>query len=350
MDANIVALSGIAIAIGTMVDMGIIFCGNILKHLEEANPAEERSHVIFRASNEVATAVLTAVSTTVVSFLPVFTMIAAEGKLFRPLAFTKTFALIASVIVALTIIPPAAHVLQGGRITFDRVRRYTMGALVIAGVLVMFLVAWWVGAIVVGLGLYKLLESRIPLSYQKYGPYLASAVAVLVVGVMLTDHWLPLGPQKGLVRNLLFVGVLIGGLLGFFTIFQRYLYEPILRWSLARKALFLSVPVTILFLGGCAWLGFDRVFSFVPKLASSVGVSDSIIRDSRLWHAASNSFPGLGKEFMPPLDEGASLQCGCRLVSRSFSLIVPANSVRLSIDSPMGTAGRELILARDRVG
>lgn len=54
---------------------------------------------------------LTAVSTTIISFLPVFAMSGAEGKLFRPLAFTKTFALLASVIVAVTIIPPVAHVL-----------------------------------------------------------------------------------------------------------------------------------------------------------------------------------------------------------------------------------------------
>jgi len=105
-DANIVALSGIAIAIGTMVDMGIIMCENILKHLDEADPDEDRLEVIFRATKEVSGAVLTAVSTTIVSFLPVFTMIGAEGKLFKPLAFTKTFALFSSVIVALTIIPP----------------------------------------------------------------------------------------------------------------------------------------------------------------------------------------------------------------------------------------------------
>lgn len=104
-DANIVALSGIAIAIGTMVDMGIIMCENILKHLDEAGPDEDRLEVIFRATKEVSGAVLTAVSTTIVSFLPVFTMIGAEGKLFKPLAFTKTFALFSSVIVALTIIP-----------------------------------------------------------------------------------------------------------------------------------------------------------------------------------------------------------------------------------------------------
>jgi copper/silver efflux system protein len=111
-DANIVALSGIAIAIGTMVDMGIILCENILKHLDEASPEESRlGGRVHRASSEVGSAVLTAVATTIVSFLPVFTMIGAEGKLFKPLAFTKTFALAASVIVALTIIPPAAHIL-----------------------------------------------------------------------------------------------------------------------------------------------------------------------------------------------------------------------------------------------
>ncbi len=288
-DANIVALSGIAIAIGTMVDMGIILCENILKHLDEADPSEDRGHVIFRASNEVASAVLTAVSTTVVSFLPVFTMIAAEGKLFRPLAFTKTFALTASVIVALTIIPPAAHILMGGKVKSGTIRRGLMIGLVVAGVLIALLVSWWAGAIIAGLGIYKLLEERIPENYQKYGPYAASAVAVMVVGVLLTDHWLPLGPEKGLLRNLLFVGMLIGGLLGFFTIFQRYLYEPILRWCLANKLLFLSLPAMILLFGLCVWQGFDRIFSFVPKAASLVGISDSTVRQSRPWTLAANT-------------------------------------------------------------
>lgn len=66
-DANIVALSGIAIAIGTMVDMGIIITENILRHLDEASPDEDRLEVIFRASSEVGSAVLTAISTTIVS-------------------------------------------------------------------------------------------------------------------------------------------------------------------------------------------------------------------------------------------------------------------------------------------
>ncbi len=84
---------------------------NILKRLDESKSGDNPLEVIYNASREVGSAVLTAVATTVISFLPVFAMEAAEGKLFKPLAFTKTFALISSVIVALTLIPPLAHIL-----------------------------------------------------------------------------------------------------------------------------------------------------------------------------------------------------------------------------------------------
>ncbi|MHC4910328.1 MAG: efflux RND transporter permease subunit, partial [Planctomycetota bacterium] len=114
-DANIVALSGIAIAIGTIVDVGIVLCENILRRIEEADPAESRLDVVHRAAAEVGGAVLTAVATTVVGFLPVFTMEAAEGKLFKPLAWTKTFALVASIIIALAIVPSVAQILMGFR-------------------------------------------------------------------------------------------------------------------------------------------------------------------------------------------------------------------------------------------
>ena len=204
-DANIVALSGIAIAIGTMVDMGIILCENILKHLDEADPDENRLEVVFRASSEVGGAVLTAVSTTIVSFLPVFTMIGAEGKLFKPLAFTKTFALAASVIVALTIIPPVAHLLFTTRVKSRTLRQILYGGLVLAGIVLAFWVAWWAGVILAALGAYKLVEESLPARFEHWrdrmhrgGLLLANGAAVLLVGILLTEHWLPLGPEKGL--------------------------------------------------------------------------------------------------------------------------------------------------------
>ncbi len=109
-DSNIMSLSGIAIAIGTLVDMGIIMTENAYRNLlihadEIKNGVKTRLEVIFNAASEVGSAVITAVLTTVVSFLAVFALEAQEGKLFKPLAYTKTFALLASVIVALTLIP-----------------------------------------------------------------------------------------------------------------------------------------------------------------------------------------------------------------------------------------------------
>ncbi len=306
-DANIVALSGIAIAIGTMVDMGIIICENILKHLDEASPDESRLEVVYRASVEVGSAVLTAVSTTIVGFLPVFTMVGPEGKLFRPLAFTKTFALLASIIVALAIIPPAAHLLFTNRARRPWIRQALYGLLVAGGLLLSVMVAWWIGAIVTAVALFHLFEDRMPRSVAKFGPWVASGAAALLVAVLLTEHWLPLGPEQGMTRNLVFVVSLLGGLLTFFQIFQHFLYEPILRWCLAHKLLFLSIPSALVLVGASIWLGFATLFGFLPTMAERVGLSAHTIEQSVLWLKAQATFPGLGKEFMPPLDEGSYL-------------------------------------------
>jgi Cu(I)/Ag(I) efflux system membrane protein CusA/SilA len=294
-DANIVALSGIAIAIGTMVDMGIVVCENILRHLDAAAPKESRLEVVYRATSEVGSAVMTAVLTTVVSFLPVFAMEAAEGKLFKPLAFTKTFALLASVIVALTVIPPLAHVLFTGRIKSRRLVAIGDALLVVLGVVVAVFVTWWAGLLVALLGIARFLGRWVPKRVRRWGPTAANYLIAFAVSIVLARHWLPLGPERGAL-NVVFVVLLIGGVLGALVLFQRA-YEPLLRWCLAHKATFLVAPAALLFLGGATWLGLDRVLGFVPE-----GV-----RSSRPWRTVAATFPGLGKEFMPPLDEGSYL-------------------------------------------
>ncbi len=304
-DANIVALSGIAIAIGTVVDMGIVVCENILKHLDRASPDENPLEVVFRASSEVGSAVLTAVSTTVVSFLPVFTMTGPEGKLFKPLAFTKTFALVASVVVALTIIPAGAHILFTRRPTSSKARTFILSALVAAGAVIAIGVVWWAGVIVAALGACQLLAGRFALM-RKAGAGIATAAAVLFVGILLTSRWLPIGPEKGYLRNLVFVAGVIGGLLVFFRIFQHF-YGRILRWCLAHKLAFLSIPALLTVLGAVTWLGFDRVFGFIPAATERIGVGGTRVRQTSAWRAAYHTFPGLGREFMPPLDEGSFL-------------------------------------------
>ncbi len=296
-DANIVALSGIAIAIGTMVDMGIVICENILKRLDEAGPDDNTLEVVYQAATEVGGAVLTAVATTVVSFLPVFTMTGPEGKLFKPLAYTKTFALIASIIVALTIIPPAAHILFTKRVMLKKFKRYVFGGiLLVAAVIAVVRLNWWTGVLIGAVGLCHVVKERVPKKIDSLLPLVANVVAVVFVGIILAGHWLPLGPAKGMIRNLVFVAVLIGGLLLFFKIFQMF-YGQILAWCLAHKIFFLSIPIVLVLLGGTIWLGFERVFSFVPQQ----------MRSNAFWSKAIHTFPGLGKEFMPDLDEGSFL-------------------------------------------
>ncbi len=262
-EANIVALSGIAIAIGTMVDMGVILSENILRRLTDAGADADRRAVVYRAAAEVGGAVVTAVTTTVISFLPVFTLVAAEGKLFRPLAFTKTFALLAAVLVAIAVIPPLLHLLMRRR------------------------------------GRPDAATGRRSARWQPLANYLLA----LIAACFLTWRWLPLGPGRGLLLNLLFVILCVGGVLVLFHWFGR-VYPRLLRWCLGHKLLFLCLPVALVLWGATIWLGFDRVFAFLPG-AGSGGADGSAW--SRLWSGPRHALPGLGKEFMPPLDEGSFL-------------------------------------------
>jgi Cu(I)/Ag(I) efflux system membrane protein CusA/SilA len=318
-DANIVALSGIAIAIGTMVDMGIVVSENILRHLDEAPPEQSRLDVIHRAASEVGGAVLTAVSTTVISFLPVFTMIGSEGKLFKPLAFTKTFALIASVVVALTIIPPAAHILFCSRIPISgkKIKAGLHLALVLVGVAAGFLLSWWAGVALIGFGVYYLASDYIPENVRRFGPWAANLLAVLFVGVLLSEHWAPVGPERGFLRNFIFVALLVAGLLTFFRLFQHF-YPRILRWCLGHKLLFMSIPTLLLVVGASIWLGFGSVFGGLPKAAQKLGVEPERVKNTTLWVKGTQNFPGLGKEFMPHLDEGSFLWMPTTMVHASF--------------------------------
>ncbi len=253
-DANIVALSGIAIAIGTIVDMGIVVTENILRHIKITKKWSKE--VIYRAVAEVGSAVLTAVSTTVISFLPVFTMAGAEGKLFKPLAYTKTFALVSSIIIALTILPALVHLVMG---------RGTK-------------------------------QNHVDGAVFKRIPRLGNWLVVLIVVVILSSTWSPLGLEKGVFLNFIFTGTLITFIMGGITWFTK-VYPGMLRWALDNKGKVLALPTFVTVFGVVVWLGFNSFFSWMPEF----------VRSSRLYVAANHAFPGLGKEFMPPLDEGSFL-------------------------------------------
>jgi len=294
-DANIVALSGIAIAIGTIVDMGIVVTENILKHLNKASPGASTLELIRKATSEVGGAVLTAIATTVVSFLPVFTMEAAEGKLFKPLAYTKTFALISSVMVALIILPPLAHLLFKNRDKIIRSKLLPLG-LVLAGITMLLLSFWWTGVILLLIAGYTHFKNYVPDNYHKKTHIYLNYIIALIVAILLSSHWEPLGVGAGVFLNFLFVLLLLGSILFLFQLLIRA-YEPILRWCLDNKKVFLTLPLILILSGMNIWLGFDKLFGFMPDF----------VRSSSPYVAMNHAFPGLGKEFMPDLDEGSFL-------------------------------------------
>jgi Cu(I)/Ag(I) efflux system membrane protein CusA/SilA len=114
--SNIMSLGGIAIAIGAMIDAAIVMIENAHKHLERAAPDKPRIDVLIEAASEVGPALFFSLLIITVSFLPIFTMEAQEGRLFSPLAFTKTFAMAAAAILSVTLVPALMVLFVRGRI------------------------------------------------------------------------------------------------------------------------------------------------------------------------------------------------------------------------------------------
>jgi len=309
-DANIVALSGIAIAIGTMVDLGIILSENIIKHIDEAPPGQKLITTIYNGSTEVAGAILTAVSTTIVSFIPVFTMQAAEGKLFGPLAYTKTFALIAALIVSLLILPSIAHTFFGFKINKPKHRRAGNVLLVLAGIVSLFMGFIWAGSLLILLAGIALMREyvtyrNISISGSVKYIYTNLEIIVVIAGVLwlLAGYWLPLGATKSTLLNFVFVALLVSLILGAFILLE-YNYKKVLTWCLDHKGAFLTVPTLIILFGIMIWIGFNSTFGAIRKASNGVGWN---IQGSNVWSGLAHTFPGMQKEFMPSLNEGSFL-------------------------------------------
>ena len=214
--------------------------------------------MILEAVSEVSGAVFTAMATTIISFFPVFAMQAQEGKMFHPLAFTKTIALVASLLLGVLVLPTLAYWI----FSFKTPRK--LGALLIR------------------------LKPQRTFTWRNKTitiNQIMIAIAVLLAIYLLAEAWLPLGANSGIVVNVVFVALIVGVILGFLWLLVIY-YERILRWCLAHRLAFMSIPVATLIAGFLVW-------------------------------------KNTGKEFMPTLDEG------------SFMLMptsMPHSGVQMNID------------------
>lgn len=306
-EANIVALSGIAIAIGVMIDVGVVFVENIIRHMEEEENLTVRKgkafvNLIYKSVSEVSGALSTAMLTTIISFLPVFAMEAQEGKLFKPLAYTKTFALVSAFLLGIAMLPTIAYYIFSLKITSKQVKKVA-NIVLVAGGIILFIFT----GVIAALGLTLLGLNNLFAYYwenNKIPTYINIGIALLIAVYYLTIEWLPIGTQEGLPINFVFVIASIAIILGILWVLVIY-YEGILRWCLAHRWKFMMLPLVTVFFGIVIWLGFDTTFGVVAKGFETVGWKS--FRQTGFWQASSERFSGIGEEFMPSLNEGSFL-------------------------------------------
>jgi Cu(I)/Ag(I) efflux system membrane protein CusA/SilA len=282
-DSNIMSLAGIAIAIGDVADMGIIMTENIYRRV-----ASERDRpyatVIYDAATEVGPAIVTAVSNTIVSFIPVFALADQEGKLFKPLAYTKTFAISASVILALTLVPVLCYYLLKPT-QWSRRRSLML-------------------AIVAGFAATSITRTAMVWQSLASGGSIGWPTAI-AVGVMIGAVVYRMGRERLLPLEENVVARAITAV-----------YRPSLRWVLEHKIAFLTIPITISLVGVAIWQGFERIAYPAQRGLNAAGLYPE---STAPWQYLAARFPGIGREFMPPLDEGSFLYMPSLLPSASLT-------------------------------
>ena len=304
-DANIMALGGIAIAIGTMVDIGIVFVENVTQHFQKAeNQDRPGLTIIAEAVQEVAPAVYTSVLTTIVSFLPVFGLNATELRLFAPLAFTKTFAMVVALVLSLIVLPTLASlVVLRGRGAGGLPVRGCFKTVDLAGRTTG--VGWadslsrfdlFSGVLVTLVGVKQIAGPWTSFDLLRKVGFIETTVALIILASLLARYWLPLGPESGTTLNLCFVFVLLTLVMGTFKLFEMN-YPAMLSWVLNHKRGFMIAPFLLVFMGCAAWLGFSSFSDVLPTSLQKSGPIKSLEK----------TFPGLGREYMPPFDEGSFL-------------------------------------------
>ncbi|MCM2369968.1 efflux RND transporter permease subunit [Aporhodopirellula aestuarii] len=326
--ANIMSLAGIAIAIGTMVDMAIIVSENVYQHLADwekgagsrdkqvgswekqvgswelgvgeskepilsqlpapnsrtAPSSLTRSQVVYEATIEVAPAVVTAVATTIVSFLPVFFLTGRDYKLFSPLAYTKTFAIATAMITAVTIVPALCRLML--RSNVRRKSTALVAALSFSGLL--------------GAASHFLWGSRIAERFELPVWVVTAFAAVLgfVIGWQLMRE--RIRPIEEIPSSR----------------FVRWIYAARLRHALNHKMFALSFPAGLLLLGYGAWIGMPTVLRPVEKFASVFGAD---LNEFPGYVDAKHVFTGLQSDDWIALDEGSWFYMPTLYPAASFS-------------------------------
>ena len=271
-----------------MVDMAIIVSENIYQHLAdwEADPEsdQERSDVIYEAAAEVAPAVMTAVTTTIVSFLPVFFLTGRDYKLFAPLAMTKTFAIAAALIAAVTIVPTLCRLM----LRSANYSKYTATAASIAGAVLLGATAFFIWG-------HNVVER---FAVSLWAVTLVSTAIGFALGWMLTRE--RVRPMDENIVSRIIV----------------WAYRPTLAFFLRHKAAFLVVPSLIVLLGLGGWFGLPSVVEPFETAVEKLGVKPNELPG---YVDLKHTFTGLQSDDWIALDEGSWFYMPTLYPAASFS-------------------------------
>jgi copper/silver efflux system protein len=210
---------------------------------------------------------------------------------------------VAAFLLGIIVLPMLSYYFFSFRLKKEKVNRIWNYGLIAGGVILALLFEMYLPLALSVIGILRLLEPRSRGFLGRYSKEISLFIILAVTIFFLTTHWMPLGVQNSIFGNYLFVIVLLLITLAALLAVVRF-YEPLLNWCLTNKRTFLMLPVITIFIGVLIWQGFPRIFGFVGNGAEAVGWE---LRKTAAWKSASETFPGVGKEFMPTLNEGSFL-------------------------------------------
>ena len=279
-EVHIVSLTGIAIAIGTVVDIGILLWDQVARKIKTEAKERPLRELVLEATLEFLPMMRTALGTTLLSFLPIFALEASEGQLMHPLAWTKNLTLVSAFLLSIYVLPSFIYWLERPKRVGGSYRVFGIYlSLLGGGVVLCFFTFFW-GSLCCCVALAELLRMH----FAQKQKHWSSTVYILWIGYALSVLWMPLGLEHGLGKNLLFLSAVLGSYLAILTLLIRF-YRQLLsaawryRWVMLGGVLFFMVGSIM------AWKG----------------------SKGRLGTAMDQLFPGLPKNLMPSLEENSFL-------------------------------------------
>lgn len=306
MEAHLLSLAGIALAIGSVVDMGIILGEQSLRLIREGK-FTDHEEAIISATGITGPALLTSVGTTIISFLPILLLQQAEGKMFGPLAITKTYILLGSLLCTFILLPVALSLLWKPKSSWEKLSKFLSQKNLLIGMGILGLTIHWHAVFLLLAGILSTKTFSYSLRNKPREVSLQLVGLCLFFFLQLANIWHPWGLEIGEHWNFLLLSTLVLSYLAFLYLLYHH-YEQLLARLIQHSQVILQVFVGIFLLALVSWIGLKPLQGIFPQLAGNP-----------FYQQIASYFPGLSKGYLPHLNEGAFLYMPSSATHVAFS-------------------------------